>query len=76
MTNVGQIELPRQLSRVRTILSETLGFGIGLGVAWNVFLMEWLAPKKMEASHIIVLFGYVLVVLSISFQISGLLQHH
>jgi hypothetical protein len=62
--------LPPQLERFPHILSETLGFG--LGVAWNVFLVQLLAPQQMDYRHILGLFGYLLVVLMIAFRITAM----
>mmetsp|Transcript_2565 Transcript_2565/g.5464 ORF Transcript_2565/g.5464 Transcript_2565/m.5464 type:complete len:478 (+) Transcript_2565:125-1558(+) len=67
-----QLQLPPQLSRFPHILGDTLGFG--LGVAWNVFLVELLAPDDMDYRHIIGLFGYLLVVLMIAFRLAAMLD--
>ena len=63
---------PPQLIRFRTILCESMGFG--LGVAWNGFLVQLLAPEQMNSYHVVGLMGYLSVVLLLAFRVAALVQ--
>ena len=60
------------MERLRHIVADSLGFG--LGVAWNVFLMQLLGPDDMSAAHIVALFGYLVVVLMIAFRLAAMVD--
>jgi hypothetical protein len=68
MKDTIRFQLPPQLERFPEIVRNSLGFG--LGVAWNVLLSQLLAPKEMNASHLLGIFGYLLVVTLIAFRLA------
>lgn len=64
--------LDPSLHRIGPIVRETLGFG--LGIAWNVLLMNTIAPdpeERWSTRHLVALAGYLLIVMLIAFRLAA-----
>ena len=81
--NSGQARLLALRVRLGQIVRDTLGFG--LGIAWNVLLIQFMAPPDLSRSnrhqhevlcwHLVGLAGYLAVVTLIAFRLAAIGQH-